>query len=881
MGVAKEEKVPPPRSSRPNIFRSAESGNVDAVLKFLENGGNPDKKHKLEGHTMLHLASMRGHQSVVELLLKEGANPDLRDRRECLTPLMWAAQLGHTSIARVLLEGGADADEMDQEELSAMHWAARMGKEDVIAVLLGHRAEVDGVDYDGNSPLMWAARGGHERCVALLLDGGAQTSARDENGNTSLHFACQGGHTAVVSALLDHGAEVEAQDYWKFTPVHRACSQGHDEVIAVLLKSQKKQKQGYGGKIFKTLPEEEDMGGVEIKLGAESSGDWGWDFGGNEEKRGDGEGGGKNISVSPASPPPGVDLNACNHFQTTPLHRAAAKGHVQVVKVLLENGAHVDVRDKFFNTPLHWACKHGHKCAAELLLKHGASPISRAQGGLTPLRLARKSEVRAVVEKALIAAGEFGDEGNRYYSGVSKVGNSVSHGGSRGGDEGRNQGGSEGREAVASNGRPAEGVDGAECIGMKGETGTNDPPITMPFLSTPSSVENPPPPPLSKAPTVEDERKGRRVSRGGGTKGRSGPRPGAVNVRDLPKWGSPHFKAVDKGGGVEGEVSEPQRDAPCVASEGTGAAVPIPNRGKTSNLKEQKQNWDEKLSAWEEMVFLSRSGHHSKGSGRCEVRNGVGDRTSVGGGEVKSGSESLSRVGADGKMSLSSQLTSGTDTVGEAAKRGVNMAAEGAKKSTVKEEDTPSGAVTPKALVASVDIADGVKPPSPPRGRQMIRAHGRLGLALGEGSPRAQSEDPVTSSPLPSRSPLWSKTINAQNGTGVSAAAVLANVLQGPDDANGDLAGVGEVVAVGSELGGVEDAMAARSQSVPPVCAPLREAWGGAAGDGLQREKVRLEYRLSLKGPEAVISALGLEEEESESEEEEVWISADENDEGE
>jgi uncharacterized protein len=52
---------------------------------------------------------------------------------------------------------------------------------------------------------------------------------------------------------------------------------------------------------------------------------------------------------------------------TTALHKAAANGHVDVMRLLLAAGA-THVRNAAGNTPLHWACLNGFSAAAELIL---------------------------------------------------------------------------------------------------------------------------------------------------------------------------------------------------------------------------------------------------------------------------------------------------------------------------------------------------------------------------------------------------------------------------------------------------------------------------------------------------------------------------------
>eukprot|EP00903_Cladosiphon_okamuranus_P017407 g16031.t1 len=376
-GGAGEASVPTSFS----VYAAAEQGHLSLMTSYLAGGGNADKRSK-EGYSILHLAAMRNQEAMVELLLTNGANPDVHDNGEGLTPLMWAAQLGHAGVVTALLDGGADMEQEDREDLTALHWAARLGKERVVLVLLERGADVEAVDYDGNTPLIWATRGGHRACVGQLLDNGASTKTPDENGNTALHFSCQMGHAGITSDLLDDGALATAQDYWEFTPFHRACSQGHGDVLVELLRAREPGIKG--GKR-----------GDESKGRRLGSGRMARAWGGG------GSGGSGSGSLAPAHGLPAEVVDIRNHFQATPLHRAAAKGHAEVVTMLLQNGADIDARDGFFYTPLHLACVNGAVACVEVLLLAGADPSPRAQGGVTPLIAARKPEVRELVKEAL------------------------------------------------------------------------------------------------------------------------------------------------------------------------------------------------------------------------------------------------------------------------------------------------------------------------------------------------------------------------------------------------------------------------------------------------------------------------------------------------
>jgi ankyrin repeat protein len=93
---------------------------------------------------------------------------------------------------------------------------------------------------------------------------------------------------------------------------------------------------------------------------------------------------------------------------SSPLILAAAKGHPEVVRLLLDRGAHINATDHTGWTPLHAAIYGGHAEVVQLLLERGAqldqpnhwyltSPIALAES------LARDSDDRRKVVTVLKA----------------------------------------------------------------------------------------------------------------------------------------------------------------------------------------------------------------------------------------------------------------------------------------------------------------------------------------------------------------------------------------------------------------------------------------------------------------------------------------------
>jgi len=82
----------------------------------------------------------------------------------------------------------------------------------------------------------------------------------------------------------------------------------------------------------------------------------------------------------------GADIEAKNvKGKTSPLAKAASRGHTDVVKLLLDNGANISFKENGIWTPLMLACMNGHYDTAKLLLDSGAEIDIKTPLGETAL----------------------------------------------------------------------------------------------------------------------------------------------------------------------------------------------------------------------------------------------------------------------------------------------------------------------------------------------------------------------------------------------------------------------------------------------------------------------------------------------------------------
>ena len=100
----------------------------------------------------------------------------------------------------------------------------------------------------------------------------------------------------------------------------------------------------------------------------------------------------------------GVDVNArtLDEHEYTPLMFAAGAGQVEIVQLLLENGATVNLAGSEAKTSLHWAAQAGNPEVISLLLEAGADPKAVDRAGRNAYdwaKLANKDEAMLMLKE--------------------------------------------------------------------------------------------------------------------------------------------------------------------------------------------------------------------------------------------------------------------------------------------------------------------------------------------------------------------------------------------------------------------------------------------------------------------------------------------------
>lgn len=370
----------------------ARTGLVDAVKFLLTHGADVNMSENRRGQTALMWAIAEGYPDVARVLIEHGA--DIHAKSHMLsgltpkafltyygelqvsssggfTPLLFAAQQGDIETASLLLEKGADVNYSAPDEGSALLLASSYGHEDLALFFLENGADPMITAGDGSAitSLHYALRDGIKELMASKGAGLFTQIVQQEQQSATERMQEAGplpgaSMPRLAKALIESGADVNAplknaplrlreggRSYVSIvgaTPFLLAAASSDVRAMTLLLEV------GANPRVTTVVDEKENPSGVysdEAQLqGSATPLLAAAGLGRTRARRGAVLEKGLNTVKTLLNM--GFDVNEANDLGWTPVHAAVYAGENEMVQLLVDNGAKLDVQNGCGQTPL-------------------------------------------------------------------------------------------------------------------------------------------------------------------------------------------------------------------------------------------------------------------------------------------------------------------------------------------------------------------------------------------------------------------------------------------------------------------------------------------------------------------------------------------------
>ncbi|KAG8530531.1 uncharacterized protein KY384_005034 [Bacidia gigantensis] len=316
-----------------------------------------------------------------------------------------AAELNFEVMSNIQMRHQLDFDTQLKrlKSVSNLQVAARYGLAETVRILISSDGDsVFQQDLEGMSALHEASRLGWTEIVKILLDAGASPSTTDTRQKTPIHYALAGGHGEISSILeiMMPATPLPLEEI-----LHEAVQSGDIDVVEFLIKQKVNLNPSHIARSALITACRRGHAQI-VRLLLESGAD------------------------------PNPRPHECPASEDIPLHLAVRLGLLQIMEILLENGAHASVcddkgRSALFETPgtpglettlmmlqcginitrkdndgnkiLHWTVGKGALKHTKAFIDQGVPVDSLNNAGLTPLVIAIQNQnyhmVRLLIQR--------------------------------------------------------------------------------------------------------------------------------------------------------------------------------------------------------------------------------------------------------------------------------------------------------------------------------------------------------------------------------------------------------------------------------------------------------------------------------------------------
>ncbi len=197
------------------------TGNIDEEIEklqeALDNGANINARDNT-GRTALSYAAAdsfyhnTGRNEIIEFLLENGANVNLQDNNGN-SALIWAITYSNLEFARILLENGANPNMPDyQLDETPLHLAVQIPYIDMVELLLENGANPHQLNIAGDTPLHLACtHTNNPRMFEILLRYGANENIPNSAGETASYLIQSHPNPQLRNILVETRRQIDSE----------------------------------------------------------------------------------------------------------------------------------------------------------------------------------------------------------------------------------------------------------------------------------------------------------------------------------------------------------------------------------------------------------------------------------------------------------------------------------------------------------------------------------------------------------------------------------------------------------------------------------------------------------------------------------------------
>ena len=373
-----------------SLHFSARTGDIDMIKEFHKQGSSLEARDG-KGQTVLFHAVKGKQHEIIKWLTEQGQANVQAVHKQGLTALHVAAQACDVKGAEILLEHGADVNALSSQNLTPLHCVPHSEGVRILILLHENGADINAFDKDKNRIVHKAASRGDSASLLIKVasDLGADLQAPGAEGNTPAHLAADSGSKIILGLFHQKKIDIETvRNLAGYTPLMMAARAGRLEAMRFLI------EKGASYNVF----DSDSRSLIELSI------NWGnpevmallQEYGANYT----------NVTTAGSNMHPvwkavhegqgasvaklldgGLSIEY-QHRGVRMLQLAIEVDNLEVVRLLLERGAAVDVPDMCGWTALHSAAWSGNIETLLLVLQKTENMKPKDEQGWTPLDLA-------------------------------------------------------------------------------------------------------------------------------------------------------------------------------------------------------------------------------------------------------------------------------------------------------------------------------------------------------------------------------------------------------------------------------------------------------------------------------------------------------------